>query len=54
MVTMTRIDVLKTKNIMAQEFTCHSDKNYYDTNRRIENEKYHGTRIHMSFRQKLL
>jgi hypothetical protein len=23
---MTRIDVLKTKNIMAQEFTCHSDK----------------------------
>jgi hypothetical protein len=25
-VTMTQIDILKTKNIMAQEFTCHSDK----------------------------
>jgi hypothetical protein len=29
MITMTRIDVLKTKNIMAQEFTCHSDKKKY-------------------------
>jgi hypothetical protein len=26
MVTMTQIDVLKSKNIMGQELTCHSNR----------------------------
>jgi hypothetical protein len=26
MVTMTQIDVLKSKSIMGQELTCHSNK----------------------------